>query len=221
MEQLNLYNQYDYNVHSYTHAANLAVALAPVEGYFCPSGTQRTLTTGNTGENSGGKPTASTHYYGIMGPKGANPFGNPDQSQNGTTSANYQWTNNPAGQGGFAQQGILGRAIAFAFPDVIDGASNTLMTGEISWDQANCYRVYIRGCDGAPCASVKNIRHPINAVAYNGSNNFNDVSFGSNHPGGCLFARADGSVDFYSQNIDMAVYRALGSRNGREPVGKP
>jgi prepilin-type N-terminal cleavage/methylation domain-containing protein len=218
MEQINIHNQYNFNVYSYTNAANLAVALTPIEGYFCPSGTRQTLVTANSGEFSGGTPTASTHYYGIMGPEGPNLYGTADSQGN---FPNYRWSNSPSGHGGFAQQGILGRGpTAYTFADNLDGTSNTFLVGEISWDLANCYRVYIRGCDGSPCGGVKNIQHPINAVPYNGSNNFNDVSFGSNHPGGCLFANVDGSVDFFAQTIEMKIYRALGSRDGREPVGQ-
>ena len=50
---------------------------------------------------------------------------------------------------------------------------------------------------------------------------FNFVSrlFGSNHPGGCHFAMADGSVRFFSQLMDVDVYRQLAVRADRLPVG--
>jgi prepilin-type N-terminal cleavage/methylation domain-containing protein/prepilin-type processing-associated H-X9-DG protein len=38
------------------------------------------------------------------------------------------------------------------------------------------------------------------------------------HPGGVNLAMGDGSVRFASERIDQAVWRGLGSRNGREPV---
>ena len=44
-------------------------------------------------------------------------------------------------------------------------------------------------------------------------------SFRSTHPQGCNFLFCDGSVKFVSQNIAMATYKALGSRNGGEVVG--
>lgn len=43
----------------------------------------------------------------------------------------------------------------------------------------------------------------------------------SNHPGGVQAARGDGSVSFYSDSIDLAVWRAGGSRHGNEPAGEP
>ena len=45
-----------------------------------------------------------------------------------------------------------------------------------------------------------------------------EVSFGSYHTGGAMFCLADGSVQFISQNIDLALYRGLGSRAGGELV---
>jgi hypothetical protein len=60
--------------------------------------------------------------------------------------------------------------------------------------------------------------HGIKLVRYNGSNNFNDVSMGSEHPSGCHFLMGDASVKFVNENIDMVVYRAAASRNGREAL---
>ena len=45
-------------------------------------------------------------------------------------------------------------------------------------------------------------------------------AFGSFHPGGCTFARADGSVHFISEGIDLATYRSLGIRNDGQPLGE-
>ena len=45
-------------------------------------------------------------------------------------------------------------------------------------------------------------------------------SFRSSHPGGCNFLLCDGSVRFIKQGINMATYKALGSRRGREVLGE-
>lgn len=45
-------------------------------------------------------------------------------------------------------------------------------------------------------------------------------SFRSTHTGGCQFLSCDGSVSFISENIDMAAYKARGSRAGGETVGQ-
>ena len=48
---------------------------------------------------------------------------------------------------------------------------------------------------------------------------FNDLPFGSFHPGGANFGRADGSVEFVKDDIDTKLYAAMASRNGEENVG--
>ncbi len=47
---------------------------------------------------------------------------------------------------------------------------------------------------------------------------YNDVPFGSMHPGGMNSCFGDGSVRFIRQAISMATYRSLASRKGGEPV---
>ncbi len=47
-----------------------------------------------------------------------------------------------------------------------------------------------------------------------------EMSFGSWHGGGAFFTFADGSVKFISENVDLTLYRGLGSRYGKEPVGE-
>jgi prepilin-type processing-associated H-X9-DG protein len=72
------------------------------------------------------------------------------------------------------------------------------------------YRSWIRGNNGGSGAT-KNVTYPINSTFYNGSSNFNHISFGSNHTGGCNFTLGDGSVRFINQNIDLALYKAAAS----------
>lgn len=43
-------------------------------------------------------------------------------------------------------------------------------------------------------------------------------AFGSAHSGGANFVFTDGSVHFLSESINMAVFRALGTKQGREPL---
>lgn len=45
-------------------------------------------------------------------------------------------------------------------------------------------------------------------------------AFGSAHPGGANFVFSDGHVEFLSESINMAVFRAMGTRAGREPLNK-
>ena len=47
---------------------------------------------------------------------------------------------------------------------------------------------------------------------------FNNIPFGSRHPGGAHFAMADGSVHFLSETIEMRLYQKLATRKGNEIV---
>jgi prepilin-type N-terminal cleavage/methylation domain-containing protein/prepilin-type processing-associated H-X9-DG protein len=51
--------------------------------------------------------------------------------------------------------------------------------------------------------------------------NFNDVPYGSFHPGGAHFAHADGSVTFITDGIDLKTYGYFASRNGEETITNP
>jgi prepilin-type N-terminal cleavage/methylation domain-containing protein/prepilin-type processing-associated H-X9-DG protein len=44
------------------------------------------------------------------------------------------------------------------------------------------------------------------------------INANSNHPGGCNFAFADGSVHFIKDSVNMLTYESLGTRNGAEVV---
>jgi prepilin-type processing-associated H-X9-DG protein len=194
-------------------------ALTRVDTFLCPSSrVDRNTNDKATNPVTGAEEYPYTaHYCGVMGPKGAIPqFGSatststPPQYRVDTTSA--------TGFGDFALQGILGRDTRKAMRDVIDGTSNTFLFGEISWNEANCYRPWVRGINGAASPPCKNINYPINKMKYLTTDltTFNDVSFGSQHPGGCHFALADGSVMFVSETVDMDVYRATASCDGGE-----
>jgi prepilin-type N-terminal cleavage/methylation domain-containing protein len=174
--------------------------------YLCPSAVRA-----KSFEN-GSTTIYTTHYYGIMGPKGTNT----------STGGTYTLDNSVTGHGGFATQGVLLRRDSVRFADILDGTSNTFLVGESSYSRSltgqnnTSFRKWYRGCDGSASAPTKNILDGINVTPYNGTNNFNDVSFGSEHPGGCMFVRCDGAVRFVSQNVDLGVYKATASRDGAE-----
>lgn len=47
------------------------------------------------------------------------------------------------------------------------------------------------------------------------------LAFGSKHPGGAQFVFADASTHFLTDAVDIAIYRALGTRNGGEALTMP
>lgn len=209
IEQGPLHDQVDFNANNYT--ANFEIGSNQLNAYLCPSAS--IVESQYSAEEFNGVRNFTTHYYGIMGPKGTNP-------QDGSTYLE-QNTGGWAGHGGYARTGAMpGPELntlggPCKFRDIKDGTSNTFMVGEISWEDANCYRTWIRGISPPTAGSCKNINYGINVQPYS-SGNFNDVSMGSDHPGGCQFAMVDGSVKFVSETIDFGVYLATASRNGKE-----
>jgi hypothetical protein len=149
-----------------------------------------------------------------MGPEGTNV----------ATGGAYSRTTTGS-HGNWALQGVLVRGTSLGLRDVLDGTANTFLVGEISWFKNDSgvintgYRKWIRGCDGDPSAGTKNIEYGINIQPYTGTspyNMFNDISFGSEHPGGCQFVLCDGAVRFVSEDVDMGAYKATASRDGGE-----
>ena len=194
---------------------------------YCPSQPQDTSSgIGNTSDtipltNGASVRTIgfTTHYYGILGPKGASLTGGTYQADLGA-GVNQQ--------GGVSLQGALGMNTRVKIVEISDGSSNTVAMGEISDNPpqpvtaaTHGYRLWTRGCDlngSLGCASAKNVVTEINSkVGYNNSlNNFNDMSFGSNHSGGANFVFCDGSVRFLPDSTPILVFKAMASRNGGE-----
>ncbi len=210
LEKSNLYDLFDLN-EDHNHNSNKPMYLQKVNDYICPSGTK--LRSFNGSEKHNNTFAFTTHYYGILGPKGSDPDGNP-YLVSGTS------------HGGFGTQGILIRREdgLVKLTSIPDGTSNTFLVGEISFDKTldkqpnDAYRAWSRGCDGGACGSCKNVNHGLRVVEYNGSDNFNDVSFGSNHTGGANFCLGDGHVIFVNENISLNILKAAASREGQETL---
>jgi hypothetical protein len=89
--------------------------------------------------------------------------------------------------------------------DITDGTSSTIMTGECSKDLGSW------GAGGRPT-----IRALTKQPYIEGPD-----GLGGQHPNGCLFGMADGSVQFVNQNIDPKVLEALMTIAGGETVNAP
>jgi prepilin-type N-terminal cleavage/methylation domain-containing protein/prepilin-type processing-associated H-X9-DG protein len=210
MEQGDLFNKFDFT-QTYDGATNLALGLIKVPTYICPTSRQL-YTQYGTGEWVGGTEiTYTMHYYGVAGPVGTNP-------QN-----NEAYTCNTTNQGNESTQGLIGMERQVALQNVSDGTSSTLMLGEMSWFDANYYRVWPRGTynddQNRDTTCCRNVANAINSTPYNDNDNANNASFGSDHTGkGANFSMADGSVRWISASISLPVYFSIASYNGGEEV---
>ncbi len=118
--------------------------------------------------------------------------------------------------------------------EVIDGTSNTLMVSEApcSVDSkicAYCDHTYLysnnidsnQGEDYSEC--MGSTYYPINLMFSTdptvSQDTQKELAFGSYHPGGCNGALGDASVRFFSETMNIATWRAIGSRNGSETLG--
>ena len=227
IEQQPLYDLFDFregpfNGGSNREGPNKSIhALNRVEAFLCPSATRLYATHPSSTLLNPERKTYASHYFGVAGPKGPNPFG-------GT----YLVERESNGYGGFALDGVLFKNSAIRIGDVIDGTSNTLAVGEIAWPRGGTYGSQDGGTDGggdganwvrgiafgttdaqiSGSSSCKNVVDGINVLP----TLFNDISFSSKHPGGAQFGMCDGSVRFVSENVDLLVYKSTASRDGGE-----
>jgi prepilin-type processing-associated H-X9-DG protein len=191
---------------------------------MCPSAFNDLCTHGSSTLGDGRK-TYTSHYYGIMGPKGVDAEGN--SYRMASIGQSYH--------GGFADEGLLRLNTPTSIRDIRDGTSSTLMLGEIVHDEITVgySNSAVGGGDGScwirgvgfgttrdavsGMASAKNVLDGINVIP----GDFNDNTFSSQHPGGAQFALADGSVTFVSESIDLLLYKALCSRAHGEVAAVP
>jgi len=220
IEMDNIWRLMNPTLGAYVAGVNRNQGANRIATFLCPSYAEER--SGSTIDNTSAGNAYTIHYVGNMGPKGANPATGAAYGVNGT------------GHGGLAYEGILpytaGAAgsnpnppAAVTIVGISDGTSNTLMLFEVAWSglelSPNGLRAWPRGCAwNSDCTSMKNVANAMKTVRYNGSN-FNDVSMGSNHTGGCNAALGDGSVRFLRDSVDLnLVLKPLASRAGGEVV---
>ena len=222
LEQKPLYDQFNFdagqwwivpNGSSSTSNGKIEHSLNKLPTIQCPSSNEERSNLTNYGERippqESGVDPFTTHYYGITGPLGTNPTTGREYKSEGAETHGVQ-----------ATEGVLYKDSHVRFEDMKDGASNTFLLGEISWNGYKGYRSWVRGStlSGTAMGSCKSVQDPINTgLMYR----YNYGSFGSQHPGGAQFALCDGSVTFISENIDYAAYLAAASRSGSEMYPLP
>jgi prepilin-type N-terminal cleavage/methylation domain-containing protein/prepilin-type processing-associated H-X9-DG protein len=227
IEQANLYSwanpstSYLDNTYTQNGGNNLSLGGVLVKLYVCPSETKVTDGT-TTGEFVNGKPPFTTHYQGIMGPKGTNPA---------TGMAYNIIGNGSVAHGGHSLEGILSPDVDVKITDITDGTSNTMMFGEhsgiIPSGDTGTFRAWQRGSDttanghAGSVADARNVVYTINSQHWYPSTFANDENLSSNHPGGINALMGDGSVHFFSETLGLDVLLPLASRAGGEVFQMP
>lgn len=111
--------------------------------------------------------------------------------------------------------------------EITDGTSNTLMVGEAVpewsnhtwwwWMNGSTGTVAVPINPGAQCRGGSKKDKDYRDCRGDWPNNY---SFMSRHTGGAHFLLCDGSTRMLSENIDMDVYRGLGTKAGDETPGQ-
>ena len=218
MEGNNLHEMFDLSLNNATSPNKWDLSTNRLDIALCPSSPSIRSSVDSAGFSA--NELYTTHYYGIMGPIGTNPESGATYGQKNTWHGHIStdgifWTH---GQFGFTHKKSRG------FQGITDGSSNTLLIGEISYQESpdastwgNPYRPWSRGGNWSYNSAAKNIRYPINAYDFNHSTTrHNNINMGSQHPSGCNFVLADGSTRFVPETLDMNVYLAWASANGSE-----
>jgi prepilin-type N-terminal cleavage/methylation domain-containing protein len=132
--------------------------------------------------------------------------------------------------GGKNHRGIIdyrGESPAVTLGDIVDGTTNTVMMGHTTTFASSNSLVWCSSTGAAHGTSL-----PINfalklcrgtpGMYPNGCNGVASTwmsrGFQSWHPGGTMSAMADGSVQFFSETIEIRAHNALGSRAGSETI---
>jgi prepilin-type N-terminal cleavage/methylation domain-containing protein/prepilin-type processing-associated H-X9-DG protein len=198
--------------------------LAKVElgAFTCPSDTMGPL---NRFRGNHGK----SNYVGIIGP-----LLNHDLKSGSFDNTNDMYRDPPPGSNTHRPlttwrekitadwPGILYINSKVTFGNLVDGSSNTCLLGERAGIRRNNRDVAPGTWCGVDRAQWMNVC--LGPMTRNSDKTINPTSphkwsnITSGHPGGCNFARADGSAEFISDNINTTVYEALSTKNGGENI---
>jgi prepilin-type N-terminal cleavage/methylation domain-containing protein len=193
----------------------------PIAGYICPSddgaARLRSEVQGTTYKPAPLR-TGITSYKGISGSNfGWGAYPEPSRPPQlccqlkygpGTVRQFDPWI---GGNGMFPGQGYLCKR---TFASLTDGSSNTLMISETTFPAATS--MGSSWCDTVGSMVVAN--SPPNFVTTDRADWPNWLGARSKHPGGVQVALGDGSVRFISNTIQLGIYRAMATIDGREVV---
>lgn len=232
IEMKPLYDQYNHNgkwddpdgSYRYSGSLNLPVTRMRIAAYTCPSDTPADetnwsgITSHNYGVNYG-----NTGFVNNLSPIG--PDGQKDTHGVKFLGAPFTIADN-----------VGGRVQAFKIASITDGTSKTLMVSELIqghehdlrgfawWGFGSGFMTYLSPNSNQPdvmqssgyCNNEAS-RNPPCVGPHTASLPMTWASR-SRHPGGVQAALCDASVQFFTEEIDMDIWRSLGTSQGGEPI---
>jgi prepilin-type processing-associated H-X9-DG protein len=146
---------------------------------------------------------------GTMGPAHAN----------GAPSPGYQIEKASKVAAKYENDGLFLYVMRRRAKEVIDGLSRTLMVGEVifahDYSSINTWTYARLNAD-----SLRTTANPLNTPPGHGEflDGQQNGAFASEHPGGGVFAFADGHAEFIEDSIELWTYRALSTIAGEEAL---
>lgn len=217
IEQDNVYNQGEIGTKSLEQSG---VCAERITSFLCPSDSSYYAKPRTDAGDLTDFSVGLTNYKGVSGSNwgydGTQNLNFPTKFRNKGANGSFDGLNQ--GDGVFYRMDYQNRR---RLSDIKDGLSNTFMIGEDMPEKNRwCSWPYSSHTYGT-CAIPPNYNKLSNGKDINPLNWSRTHSFRSSHPGGLQFALADGSVRFIVTDIDLTVYRALSTINGRERVVMP
>ena len=239
MEGSDIYNAFDFKADAYS-GTNLIQAARPLKNLLCPSNASMTaVRTGQAASyfNWNGYTMGGTDYVGSLGhvnsgwkdcgaipafPDSANP------SRFVPGSAGTPWVNGECMLEQANYNGVFKQVGPRRLGDIIDGTSNSIAAFEdMHWRGGSQplfdYNVTADSAWVNPNATVGNLRNPMNnrnPAWQQGAGDQRCHGWSSNHTGGASAVKADGSVQFFSENMDPLVRYGLATIKGGEQVNQ-
>lgn len=223
IEQVPLYDSIQFGQ---SLSVNILVAQTPLDALYCPSDSHDAAIT-MQGGGSGG----ATNYKAVAGANWGH-LGGSDysykQADAGYGGRNFNTENGmDFGDGvicrgeydpGASSASTAKRIYETAIFEIRDGTSNTFAIGEAvpefcTWSAWYSY-------DGATATCGIPLNYKKNDPNFR-TDRANNYSFRSRHTTGSNFGMCDASVQFISNDIDMAVYRGMATIDGGEIVSLP
>src|SRR4051812_29704039 len=250
LEESSLFSQINFKCHWDQEPNKTLLNANPVLQFHCPSQDdfQNTFYQAPGGNGTESKSYLLSHYHAVMGarpntcppPTGAANYPDstytvfvapPNNAPASHTCGDNSFT---SGYGLSASNGIIYPTSKTTMKDVTDGTSHTFIVGELSW-LAGPQRIWAVGGGSATnldtyVYTAKNVYWPLNTACratttgelpLNCPYANNDMSFGSNHRGGCNFSMADGSVQFMRDDVTVDILKSLASRKSSETFVTP
>jgi prepilin-type N-terminal cleavage/methylation domain-containing protein/prepilin-type processing-associated H-X9-DG protein len=204
LEQGNIWDNVDFSSNDSRRPPNFALTANLIQAYLCPSdnGNRELIT------------------YTGLGQNGPTPDDDSAQSNYAGVSDSVDWTCDGTWPKLFPKvNGVFGNGKPCCIANVTDGLSHTLLLAEVTCGGPGSRRGFFWIAQNL----VDTNGGINNAFTLPGGCSPANYSFRLNgpsswHPGGCHFALGDGSVQFFSQNIDALTLAALTTRAGGEII---